>query len=336
MSLFSIRFEYPYLLVIPLIIILISPFLYRLIKKRRPVLLFPYASRIKNIKGINIKSGDFTFFLQILILVLLSLAASMPRYVKGEYRYFTEGIDIMIVLDCSTSMEALDFDPKSRITVAKEVFRDFIDSRKNDRIGLVVFAKQAYTQSPLTLDYKALKTLIDPIRTGVIEDGTAIGNAIAVAINRLRESQSKTKTIFLVTDGDNNAGNISPLEAAELAKKFGIFIYPIMIGKDGPVPYPVGKDFFGRTVFRNVEFTTNPKLLQEIAAKTGGEYFEAKNYEEFRNTFPKILDSLAKSRFEETSVYENQTDLGFYLLIISFFLTLILLTVFSPLRKFPS
>ncbi|MGC8927226.1 MAG: vWA domain-containing protein [Myxococcota bacterium] len=335
MNLLAIKFEYPYLLIIPLLILILSPLLYKLIAKRRAVLLLPYTSEIKKIRGINIKGSNVVFILQVIVLILIGISAAMPRYVKGEFRYFTEGIDIMIVLDCSTSMEALDFDPKNRITVAKEVFREFIDSRKNDRIGLVVFARQAYTQSPLTLDYKALKTLIDPIRTGVIEDGTAIGNAIAVAINRLRESESKTKTIFLITDGDNNAGNISPLEAAELAKKFGIIIYPILIGKDGPVPYPVGKDFFGRTVYRDVEFTTNPALLKEIAEKTGGQYFEARNYEEFKNTFPKILDSLTKTRFEEMSVYENAVDLGRYLMMISFILIILLLTVFSPLKRFP-
>jgi len=330
-----LKFEYPYLLILPALILIVSPFLYKLIKKRRGVLLLPYTSTIKKARGLFLRGGDVTFVLQVFILLLVTLAAAMPRYVKGEFRYFAEGIDIMVVLDCSTSMEALDFDPKSRITVAKEVFKDFIDSRKNDRIGLVVFARQAYTQSPLTLDYKALKTLIDPIRTGVIEDGTAIGNAIAVAINRLRESTSKTKTIFLITDGDNNAGNISPLEAAELAKKFGIIIYPILIGKEGPVPYPVGKDFFGRVVYKNVDFTTNPALLKEIASKTGGEYFEAKNYEEFKQSFSKILDSLAKTRFEETSVYENSVDLGRYLLMVAFFLVIVLLTVYSPLKRFP-
>ncbi|MCX7943933.1 MAG: VWA domain-containing protein [Deltaproteobacteria bacterium] len=335
MNILNIRFEYPYFLLITILIIVFSPLLYKLIKKRRPAVLLPYASRIKGIKGIGIKKNDYSFILQIIILVLLSISSAMPRYVKGEFRYFTEGIDIMIVLDCSTSMEALDFDPKNRITVAKEVFKDFIDSRKNDRIGLVVFARQAYTQSPLTLDYKALKSLIDPIRTGVIEDGTAIGNAIAVAVNRLRESQSKTKVIFLVTDGDNNAGNISPIEAAELAKKFGIIIYPIMIGREGPVPYPVGKDFFGRTVYKNVEFTTNPTLLKEIADKTGGKFFEAKNYEEFKNTFHKILDALEKTKFEETSVYENTIDLGWYFLLLSYLLTIVLLFAASPLKKFP-
>lgn len=335
MSLFNIRFEYPYLLIISLLILIASPLVYRLIARRRAVLLLPHSSDLKKLKGVNIAGSKTIFVLQVIILILLSVAITMPRYVKGEFRYFTEGIDIMVVLDCSTSMEALDFDPKSRITVAKEVFKDFIDSRKNDRIGLVVFAKQAFTQSPLTLDYKALKTLIDPIKTGVIEDGTAIGNAIAVAVNRLRGSQSKTKTIFLITDGDNNAGNISPLEAAELAKKFGIVIYPILIGKEGPVPYPVGKDFFGKTVYRNVEFTTNPTLLKGIAEKTGGEYFEARNYEEFKNTFTKILDSLAKTRFEETSVYENSKDIGRYLMILSFFLLVLLLTIFSPLKRFP-
>jgi len=335
MNAIPIKFEYPYLLLLPALILVLSPILYRLISKKRAVLLLPYTSTIKRAKGLLFGSKDISFVLQVIVVLLITTAASMPRYVKGEFRYFAEGIDIMVVLDCSTSMEALDFDPKNRINVAKEVFKDFIDSRKNDRIGLVVFARQAYTQSPLTLDYKALKTLVEPIRTGVIEDGTAIGNAIAVATNRLRESTSRTKAIFLITDGDNNAGNISPLEAAELAKKFGILIYPILIGREGPVPYPVGKDFFGRVVYKNVEFTTNPTLLKEIASRTGGEYFEAKNYEEFKSAFSRILDSLAKTRFEETSVYENSTDLGRYLLMAAFFLMVLLLTVYSPLRKFP-
>lgn len=336
MNITAIRFEYPLLLLLPAMFILIFPFLYRMLQKRRAVLLFPGASDIKLVKGITMRRGNLEIFLPFIILLLVSGSASMPRYIKGEMRYFTEGIDIVIVLDCSTSMEALDFDPKSRITVAKEVLRDFIDSRKNDRIGLVVFAKQAFTQSPLTLDYKALKTLIDPVKTGVIEDGTAIGNAIAVAINRLRESTSKTKTIFLISDGDNNAGNISPLEAAELARKYSIIIYPILIGRDGPVPYPVGKDFFGRTVYKNVEFTTNPQLLKEIAERTGGQYFEVKDYEQFRTTFTKILDSLAKTRFEETSVYENAIDIGRYLLMVAMGLLIGYLIFLSPLRRFPS
>lgn len=336
MNITAIKFEYPLLLLLPAILILVFPFFYRMFQKRRAVLLFPGAADIKLVKGISVKKGNPEIFLPFIILLLVSGSASMPRYVKGEMRYFTEGIDIMVVLDCSTSMEAFDFDPKSRITVAKEVFRDFIDSRKNDRIGLVVFAKQAFTQSPLTLDYRALKTLIEPVRTGVIEDGTAIGNAIAVAINRLRESTSRTKTIFLITDGDNNAGNISPLEAAELAHKYGIIIYPILVGRDGPVPYPVGKDFFGRTVYKNVEFTTNPPLMKEIAERTGGEYFEAKDYEQFKTTFTKILDSLAKTRFEETSVYENAIDIGRYLLMVAMGLLIGYLIFLSPLRRFPS
>jgi Ca-activated chloride channel family protein len=196
-------------------------------------------------------------------------------------------------------MLAADFRPKDRLTVAKEVLRNFIASRQNDRIGLVVFASEAYTQCPLTLDYRVLQDLLEQVRTGVIADGTAIGNALATAVNRLRESDAKSKVIILITDGDNNAGNVSPGQAAQIARELGIQIYPILIGKGGRVPYPTGTDLFGRTQYEPVEIDVNPALLQEIAAVTGGTYHSAIDRESLEHELSLVLDALEKSKLLE-------------------------------------
>ena len=205
----------------------------------------------------------------------------------------------MVAFDLSTSMLAADFRPKDRITVAKEVLKNFIESRQNDRIGLVVFAGEAYTQCPLTLDYKVLEELLEQVRTGVIVDGTAIGNALATAVNRLRESDAKSRVVILITDGDNNAGNISPLQAAEIAKQLGIKVYTILIGKGGRVPYPTGTDLFGRTTYEPVEIDVNPELLQQIAKATGGAYYPATDKESLESGLHAVLDSLEKSKIYE-------------------------------------
>jgi Ca-activated chloride channel family protein len=193
-------------------------------------------------------------------------------------------------------MLAADFRPKDRITVAKEVLRSFIASRQNDRIGLVVFAGEAYTQCPLTLDYKVLEALLDQVRTGVIVDGTAIGNALATAVNRLRESDAKSRVVILITDGDNNAGNLSPLQAAGIAKDLGIKVFTILIGKGGRVPYPTGTDLFGRTTYEPVEIDVNPQLLQQIAAETGGTFSAATDKDSLERGLLSVLDSLEKSK----------------------------------------
>jgi Ca-activated chloride channel homolog len=212
-----------------------------------------------------------------------------------------EGIDIVVAFDLSTSMLAADFRPKDRITVAKEVLKNFIEGRPNDRIGLVVFAGEAYTQCPLTLDHKVLEELLDQVRTGVIVDGTAIGNALATAVNRLRESDAKSRVVILITDGDNNQGNISPLQAAQIAKDLGVKVYTILIGKGGRVPYPTGTDLFGRTTYDQVEIDVNPELLQQIASVTGGAYYPATGRESLESGLRAVLDSLTKSKIYEAS-----------------------------------
>jgi Ca-activated chloride channel family protein len=240
--------------------------------------------------------------LAIAALVLTSIGLAGPRWRAARRQDMSvEGIDIVVALDLSTSMLAADFRPKDRITVAKEVLRNFIGTRQNDRIGLVVFAGEAYTQCPLTLDYKVLGELLDQVRTGVIVDGTAIGNALATAVNRLRESEAKSRVVILLTDGDSNAGNISPTQAAEIARDIGIKVYTILIGKGGRVPYPTGTDLFGRTTYEPVEIDVNPDLLQQIAKVTGGAYYPATDRESLERGLNAVLDSLQKSKIYEAS-----------------------------------
>ncbi|MGZ6143363.1 MAG: vWA domain-containing protein [Myxococcales bacterium] len=238
--------------------------------------------------------------LLIAAIVLTSIGLAGPRLRASRRQDMSvEGIDIVVAFDLSTSMQAADFRPKDRITVAKEVLKSFIESRQNDRIGLVVFAGEAYTQCPLTLDYKVLDELLEQVRTGVIVDGTAIGNALATAVNRLRESDAKSRVVILITDGDNNAGNISPLQAAQIAKDLGIKVYTILIGKGGRVPYPTGTDLFGRTTYEPVEIDVNPDLLQQIARVTGGAYYPATDKESLEGGLHAVLDSLEKSKIYE-------------------------------------
>jgi len=238
--------------------------------------------------------------LSLLALTLIAIALAGPRSQSAQRRDLSvEGIDIVVAFDLSTSMLAADFKPKDRITQAKEVLKEFISSRQNDRIGLVVFASEAYTQCPLTLDYRVLQDLLDQVKTGVIQDGTAIGNALATAVNRLRESDAKSRVIILLTDGDNNAGNISPLQAAAVAKEMGIKVFPILIGKGGRVPYPMGNDLFGRTVYEQVEIDVNPELLQQIAKITGGVYHSATDRATLEQGLGQVLDQLEKSKIYE-------------------------------------
>ena len=233
-------------------------------------------------------------------LALTAVGLSGPRLrTSRRIDLSVQGIDIVVALDLSTSMLAADFRPKDRISVAKEVLKSFISSRQNDRMGLVVFAGEAYTQCPLTLDYRVLEELLEQVKTGVIVDGTAIGNALATAVNRLRESDAKSKVIILLTDGDNNAGNLSPLQAAQIAKDLGIKVFTILIGKGGRVPYPTGTDLFGRTLYEQVEIDVNPDLLRQIARSTGGTAYQATDRESLERGLSQVLDSLEKSKIYE-------------------------------------
>ena len=233
--------------------------------RRRPQLTLPSVAALRTLpRTTAVKWRALPAILGALGLVLVTLSLARPqRRLSAARDVAVEGIDIVVSLDLSTSMRAADFKPKNRFFVATEVLKDFVRSRPNDRLGLVVFAADAFTQCPLTLDHAVLLNVIDRLRLGVIEDGTAIGNGLATAVNRLRASDARSKVVILITDGDSNAGNVSPLEAAQMAQSLGIRVYTVMVGKGGKVPYPQ-QDAFGRTVYVDTEIPTNPALLQQL------------------------------------------------------------------------
>jgi len=241
-------------------------------------------------------------FFMALALACLLLAMARPQITDQQVEQWTEGIDIMLVVDISQSMEIEDFRP-NRLEAAKGVARDFVNGRFRDRIGLVIFSGEAYSMSPLTTDYDLLTNYITDITFDKIENsGTAIGSALAVATNRMRDSESKSKVIILLSDGDNNAGNIDPLTAAKLADAFDIKVYTIAIGKEGRVPF--GKDFFGNTNYVNniLDETT----LREIAKIGNGNFYRVSNNKALEDVFGRI-DELEKAEIKENR-YENTTD----------------------------
>ena len=254
-----------------------------------------------------------------MILIILSLAR--PQKSNEKVDRWSEGIDIMLVIDISESMQIEDFSP-NRLESAKSVAKNFIDGRFQDRIGLVVFSGESYSRCPLTSDYKLLKKYIDEINFDLISTrGTAIGSAIAIATNRMRESKSKTKILILLSDGDNTAGNIDPKTASGIAKAYGIKIYSIAIGKNGKVPF--GKDYFGRP--RYVENSLDEKNLRDIAKITEGKFYRASNNKSLENIFTEI-DKFEKSEIKENR-YKNTVDYyQYYLLWGIIFILLFIIT----------
>ncbi len=239
------------------------------------------------------------FALRAAAFALLVVALARPQDIEQNVRTNTEGIDIVLAIDVSASMLARDFRP-DRITAAKEVAGSFVADRYGDRIGLVVFAAEAFTQSPLTTDQSTLQTLLARIRSGLIEDGTAIGNGLATAINRLRESEAKSKVIILLTDGVNNRGQIAPMTAAEIARAQGIRVYTIGVGTEGTAPYPA-VDIYGQptgdVVMAKVEI--DEKTLGAMADLTGGKYFRATDNAKLKAIYDEI-NQLEKSKVEVT------------------------------------
>ena len=273
------------------------------------------------------------FALRAAAFALLVVALARPQDIEQNVRTNTEGIDIVLAIDVSASMLARDFRP-DRITAAKEVAGSFVADRYGDRIGLVVFAAEAFTQSPLTTDQSTLQTLLARIRSGLIDDsGTAIGNGLATAINRLRESEAKSKVIILLTDGVNNRGQIAPMTAAEIARAQGIRVYTIGVGTEGTAPYPA-VDMFGNMTFINQKVEIDEKTLTEIARLTGGRYFRATDKEKLQAIYDEI-NQLEKSRVEVTErITYHELFLGWVLAALAL-LTAELLLSNLVLKRIP-
>lgn len=327
------RFANPYLLwLLVLLAPMIAYYIYRTLQGGAAI-------RISTIEGVRRAPRTLRywlrhapFVLRCAAFVLLVVALARPQDVDEQRRSSAEGIDIMLAVDVSGSMLARDFKP-DRITAAKEVAGRFIADRYGDRLGLVVFAGEAFTQSPLTTDQSTLQTMLSRIRSGIIEDGTAIGNGLATAINRLRESDAKSKVIILLTDGVNNRGEIAPLMAADIAADMGIKVYTIGVGTRGKAPYPV-VDMFGNMSFQPMNVEIDEKTLEGIAERTGGRYFRATDNDKLQSIYDEI-NQLEKSKVEVTdyTVYHER----FLALLLAALGVLLLEFVFSNiiLKRIP-
>lgn len=257
----------------------------------------------------RVRMRNLPFWLRVIALTLLIIAAARPQYGLTKMEVISKGIDIMICLDQSGSMSGIDLKPgqqkvnvnDTRINSAKQVIRDFVRGRRNDRIGLVLFAGRAYTQCPLTLDYGILLTFLDTIGIAERDSNTAIGDAIGTAVNHLKTSDAKSKVIILVTDGENNTGIVEPITAARVAAQFGIKVYTVGIGSHLGT-YRVVKDFFGARL-APVEWGLDEETLKEVARLTGATYFAAGNSDEMKDVFQRI-DNMEKTELK----YRNYTE----------------------------
>ena len=286
-----------YLWLLTLLVPMIGYYVWRALQGGASIQISSVAGVVRAPRTVRYYLRHLPFVLRAAAFALLVVALARPQDIEQNVRSNTEGIDIMLAIDVSGSMLARDFKP-DRITAAKEAAGSFIADRYGDRIGLVAFAGEAFTQSPLTTDQSTLQTLLARIRSGLIEDGTAIGNGLATAINRLRESDAKSKVIILLTDGVNNRGEIAPMTAAEIAKAQDIRVYTIGVGTEGMAPYPA-IDMGGNLIFVNQKVEIDEKVLKAISDMTGGRYFRATDKDKLKAVYDEI-NQLEKSKVEVT------------------------------------
>ncbi len=329
---YGIKFANPYFFLLFLLIPVMVAFYFFYLNKKRTQIQF---SGFENFDGMRPSFRQrfhyLPFVLKLLAFSLAIVALARPQSSLSGRDIKTEGIDIMMALDISSSMLAEDLKP-NRIEAAKKVAEEFIDSRPNDRIGLVVFGGESFTQCPLTTDHSVLKNLFAGIQSGILADGTAIGEGLGTAVNRIRNSKAKSKVVILLTDGVNNIGSIAPETAGEIAKTFGIRVYTIGVGTRGMAPYPF-KTPFG-IQYQNVEVQIDEPVLKKIAIETDGKYFRATNTSKLKEIYSEI-DKLEKTKIDVTE-FHNYTE-EFYPLALGALLLLVLdiLLRFTFFKKLP-
>jgi Ca-activated chloride channel family protein len=296
----QLRFERPYAGILALGALLVWVSRVWIQRAARPRLQFSKARALAGRPPTwRLRLTDVPNALRTVALALLVVGLAGPQSIHARDTTEVDGIEIILTLDMSGSMEAADIRP-TRFRATKAVVSDFINRRPNDRIGAVVFGRDAYTLLPLTTDREALRTALRGLKLDQIDGrGTAIGNAVGVSLNRLKRSRAKSKVIILLTDGESNAGNVSPSQAAELASAMGVKIYPILMGVSDDAPVQQSTGIFGRAVFGTGNFPVNPDLLDEMAAQTGGEFFLVSDREALEQSFHQILDALEKSEIED-------------------------------------
>jgi len=328
------RYTYAHPELFYLLLALIPMIAWYVFKEKR----FSASLQISTLKGFGAAPKTWKFYLRhllfairVLVIALLITVLARPQSSESWENTSTEGIDIVMSIDVSTSMLARDLKP-DRLEAAKAVATKFIAGRPYDRIGLVVFSGESFTQCPLTTDHSVVTNLLQETETGILEDGTAIGNGLATAVNRLKESDAISRVIILLTDGENNRGEIPPLTAAEIAKTFGIRVYTIGVGTIGTAPYPVPTPF-GIQV-QDVPVKIDEESLQSIADITGGKYFRATNNEKLKSIYDEI-DKLEKSKLDVEQFSKKQEEYQPFAFAALLLIIVAILLKVSVLRNIP-
>jgi Ca-activated chloride channel family protein len=278
---------------------------------------------VSGLEGFSDKSAGWRahlrhslFVLRVLVLSLVIIALARPQSTNRWEKVTTEGIDIVMAIDISGSMQAMDFKP-DRLEAAKEVGIEFVASRPDDRFGLVVFAGESFTQCPLTTDKAVVTNFLNELDFGMVEDGTAIGMGLATAVNRIKDSKTESKVIILLTDGVNNRGEVGPITAAELAAAYGIRVYTIGVGSRGTAPFPA-QDMFGRRVVQQMQVEIDEEVLEKIAVLTSGKYFRATDNNKLREIYGEI-DAMEKTQLD-VKQFSKKKDEYFPLLLLAILL----------------
>jgi Ca-activated chloride channel homolog len=329
----SFHFMHPYVLLLLGLVPALAFWYYKKRAKYYPTLRVPGLQSFKGVASLRGRLQWLLPVLRMLCLGALIIAMARPQEVMKEEDITADGIDIILVMDLSSSMLAQDFRP-DRLEVSKRVASEFVDKRKYDRIGLAVFAGEAFTQCPLTTDHVVLKEFLESLQCGLLEDGTAIGMGLATAVNRLKDSEAKSKVVILLTDGDNNAGYIKPITAAEIAREFGVKVYTIGVGTRGKALAPVSRRSDGQYIFGLATVQIDEELMTKIADMTGGKYFRATSERALEKIYIDI-DRLEKTKIETTTIKRELERFHPFAFFGMLFLCLELLLRYSLLRSIP-
>jgi len=337
------HFEDPWLLwiLVPVAVVWAAGLVWSVFGRGRAAVRFSQVQRLKRLRPpLTLRLRQATQLLRVVVIGLLLLGMARPQTGRKHSRVITEGIDIVLVLDTSGSMKALDLDTersirkrRNRLEVARDVVKKFVEGRENDQIGLVVFGEDAYTQCPLTLDHGILVTLLERAKIGMAGDSTAIGSAIGTAVKRLKKSKAESRVIVLLTDGQNNAGSLAPKQAAEIAKTFDIKIYTIGAGTKGKAPFIVEHPLFGKqVVYQSVPI--DDAALTEVARIGGGQYYRATDADSLDKIY-KTIDQLEKTEIEVKTYMEYEERFEWFVFPALGLLLLEMLLLGTRLRKIP-
>jgi Ca-activated chloride channel homolog len=330
MILENITFAHPiFLLLLPIVALLLY---LRSRQKYYAEMRLSSTSGLEGVKTWKTRFRPLLLVLQAIAITALIIAMARPQSVFRKENINAEAIDIMLTLDVSSSMLAKDFEP-DRLEASKRVAQTFVDRRKYDRIGIVLFGGESYTQCPLTTDHAVVKQLLSGIQCGLIAEGTAIGNGLANAVRRLQKSEAKSKVVILLTDGVNNSGVVRPLQAAEAAEKYGVKVYTIGVGTMGRAKGPIARKPNGGFVFGWVEVEIDEEILKNIARQTGGKYFRATDMNSLEEIYAEI-DKMERTKIEKTTFRRNREEFHWFVMIalLSLLLYLVLAnTVFRTI-----